>query len=84
MNSRNVRNSDVNMFRSEGRATTYFVFRESGVIGIPFPLVSSPTEDACLMVNSELLFYSPQVNISENITLYLSAKALVTLTEFSV
>lgn len=84
MNSRNVRNSDVNVFRSEGRATTYFVFRESGVIGIPFPLVSSPTEDASLVVNPELLFYSPQVNISENITLYLSAKALVTLTEFSV
>lgn len=58
MNSRNVRNSDVNMFRSEGRATTYFVFRESGVIGIPFPLVSSPTEDACLMVNSAAVLLS--------------------------
>lgn len=84
MNSGNVRNSDINVFRSEGRVTTYFVFRENGVIGIPSPLVLSPTEDACPMVNSGLLFYSPQINISENITIYLSVKALATLTEFSV
>ena len=84
MNSGNVRNSDKNLFRSERRVTIYFVFRESDVIGIPSPLVPSPTEDACTMVNSGLLFYPPQINISENTTVYLSVKALVTLTEFSM
>lgn len=84
MKSGNVRKLDINVFRSEGKVTTYFVFRNSNVIGIPSPLVPSPTEDACPTVNSGLLFYPPQINISENITIYPSIKALVTLTELSV
>lgn len=84
MNGRYMRNSDTNVFRSEGRVTTHFVFRESSVIRILFPLLSSLTEDACPMVNSGLLFCSPEINISANITLSLFAKVSVTLTKFSV
>lgn len=79
MNSGNVRNSCMDAFRSEGRVTSCFVLRESGVLGMSSSLVASPTEDVCPMVNLRLIFYPPQINTSQNTIIYLSVKALVTL-----
>lgn len=84
MNSGDGRKSCMGVFGSERMFTSCFVLRESGVIGTLSPLAASPTEDACPMVNLRLMFYPPQTDISQNIITYLSVKALVTLTEFSV
>lgn len=77
-------NSDTDVFRCEGRVTTHFVFRESAVIVILFPLLSSLKKDACPMVNPGLLFCSPEINISANIILSVFVKVPVTLTKLSV
>ena len=72
---------DINVSRSEGRVTTYFVFRESCGIGIQSPLVPSPTEGTCPMVNSKTFVrsavYAAQINTSESLSVYLFVKALV-------
>lgn len=61
----------MNVFRCEGRVKTHFVFRESGVIVILFLLLSSPNKDAYSIGKSGLLLCSPEINISENMTLSL-------------